>query len=130
MNKEPQARDPLTFSCGKTMKNRFMLAPMTNTQSQEPLLSYFADLDRRDVRITAAGKIRSGEAVEKALSGGLDFVTVGRAAILHHDFPARVIAAPVFQPVSTPVTAAYLRQEGLSPRFVDYMRAWKGFVKG
>jgi 2,4-dienoyl-CoA reductase-like NADH-dependent reductase (Old Yellow Enzyme family) len=26
---------PLNFSCGKTMKNRFMLAPMTNKQSHE-----------------------------------------------------------------------------------------------
>lgn len=26
---------PLTFPCGKTMKNRFMLAPMTNKQSHE-----------------------------------------------------------------------------------------------
>lgn len=98
--------------------------------SQDPLLSYFVDLDRRDVRITAAGKIRSGEAVEKALSGGLDFVTVGRAAILHHDFPLRVIHDPDFRPVDRPVSAAYLQKEGLSPRFVEYMRAWKGFVKG
>lgn len=98
--------------------------------SQKTALSYFADLDRRDVRITAAGKISSGPEAEKALSAGLDFVTIGRAAILHHDFPARVIADLDFQPVATPVTAAYLRKEGLSPRFVDYMRAWKGFVEG
>ena len=26
---------PITFSCGATMKNRFMLAPLTNTQSHE-----------------------------------------------------------------------------------------------
>ncbi len=27
--------DPVVFPCGKTMRNRFMLAPMTNTQSHE-----------------------------------------------------------------------------------------------
>ena len=27
--------DKILFSCGASMKNRFMLAPMTNTQSHE-----------------------------------------------------------------------------------------------
>ena len=26
---------PIHFSCGKSMKNKFMLAPLTNTQSHE-----------------------------------------------------------------------------------------------
>ena len=32
---QPAPADPLTFACGATMKNRFMLAPMTNRQSHE-----------------------------------------------------------------------------------------------
>ena len=34
-NTTPRPADPLTFACGATMKNRFMLAPMTNRQSHE-----------------------------------------------------------------------------------------------
>ena len=70
----------------------------------------------------------SGADVTRALAGGLDFVVVGRAAVLHHDFPRRVIADPAFQPTPLPVTPDYLRGEGLSPAFVTYMRNWKGFV--
>jgi 2,4-dienoyl-CoA reductase-like NADH-dependent reductase (Old Yellow Enzyme family) len=102
----------------------------TSGPSGEPLLHYFANLDRKNVKITAAGKIHNGETVRKTLEAGMDFVTIGRAAILHHDFPLRVIENPDFQPVQTPVSAAYLQKEGLSPVFVDYMKAWKGFVEG
>jgi hypothetical protein len=60
---------------------------------------------------------------------GFDFPILGRAAILHHDFPKRVEADPSFVSTPTPVSEAYLRQEGLGSAFVDYMRTWKGFVE-
>ena len=37
-------------------------------------------------------------------------------------------ADPDFQPVSLPVTRAYLESEGLSAPFVNYMATWAGFV--
>lgn len=92
------------------------------------LLEHFTRLDRKGVRLTVAGKIRTGEEVRQILANGVDFVTIGRAAILHHDFPLRVMADPQFQPQETPVSASYLHQEGLSDRFVAYMRRWEGFV--
>jgi len=55
-------------------------------------------------------------------------VVIGRGAVLHHDFANRVAANPAFQSVATPVTPEYLRGEGLSDSFVNYMRHWKGFV--
>ena len=55
---------------------------------------------------------------------------LGRAAILHHDFPTRMSADQGFQPVDLPVSEEHLLNEGLSPSFVDYMKNWKGFVKG
>jgi 2,4-dienoyl-CoA reductase-like NADH-dependent reductase (Old Yellow Enzyme family) len=92
------------------------------------LLSHFTGLDRGPVRLGAAGKIGSGPAAAAALAAGLDFVIIGRAAVLHHDFPQRVRADPAFVPVRTPVTADYLRSEGLGPAFIEYMRNWEGFV--
>jgi len=94
------------------------------------LLSYFTELDRGHVRLAAAGKIMSGADASRCIEAGADFVVVGRAAILHHDFPARVQANPSFESVALPVTVAHLANEGLSPAFVQYMGNWKGFVAG
>ncbi|HTO37731.1 MAG TPA: NADH:flavin oxidoreductase [Brumimicrobium sp.] len=95
----------------------------------KPLLRYFTELDLKNVLLTAAGKIRSAKDVQKALEAGLDFVTVGRSAILHHDFPAKVIENPLFEPIGSPVSKEYLRKEGLGEDFIKYMHRWPGFVE-
>jgi len=93
------------------------------------LMSHFTELERGTTRIGVAGKIRSGADARHCLAAGADFVIVGRAAILHHDFPERVQADPEFTAIGLPVTADYLRAEGLGPAFVRYMGNWKGFVQ-
>ena len=93
------------------------------------LLSYFTDLERGQVRLGAAGKIASGPDVRRCLQAGVDFVVIGRAAILHHDFPERLRADPALTAIKTPVTVDHLRGEGLSPAFIDYMKRWQGFVQ-
>ena len=93
-----------------------------------PLVSHFTDLDRGSVRLGAAGKITTGAEATRALADGLDFVVIGKAAVLHHDYPRRVIADPDFVPTALPVTIDYLRREGLSDSFIGYMRRWPGFV--
>ena len=92
------------------------------------LMSYFTELDRGAVRLGVAGKIMSAADARAMLEAGADFVLLGRAAILHHDYPQKVAADPDFKPVSLPVTAQYLKAEGLGPAFVGYMSTWKGFV--
>jgi 2,4-dienoyl-CoA reductase-like NADH-dependent reductase (Old Yellow Enzyme family) len=92
------------------------------------LMSYFTDLNRGSVRLGAAGKITNGAEAAGVLGAGMDFVVVGRAAILHHDLPARVAANPAFHSLATPVTPEYLRGEGVSDTFVKYLRNFKGFV--
>jgi 2,4-dienoyl-CoA reductase-like NADH-dependent reductase (Old Yellow Enzyme family) len=92
------------------------------------LMSYFTELDRGDVRLGVAGKIKTGEAAAAALQAGADFVLIGRGAVLHHDFPELVHQNPHFESVALPVTRDYLRKEGLSPVFIEYMNNWKGFV--
>lgn len=93
------------------------------------LASYFADLERGAVRLGAAGKIMSAHDARDLLAAGYDFPVLGRAAILHHDFPKRAAADPNFKAIATPVSEAYLREEGLGPAFLKYMRTWKGFVE-
>ena len=65
---------------------------------------------------------------ERLVDHGADFAILGRAAVLHHDFPMKVAADPDFRAISLPVTRAYLRNERLGPAMVEYMNGWKGFV--
>lgn len=92
------------------------------------LLHWFSELPRGNCRLGAAGKITTGRHCHDALEGGLDFVAIGRAAILHHDFPRQVAAKADFSPIALPVPEAHLVAEGLGPTFVTYMKTWKGFV--
>jgi 2,4-dienoyl-CoA reductase-like NADH-dependent reductase (Old Yellow Enzyme family) len=93
------------------------------------LLEHFTSLDLKEVKLTVAGKIRKGRDVIKILEAGVDFVTIGRSAILHHDFPVKVIGNPDFSSIETPVSKAYLHKEGLSDKFIAYMGRWPDFVK-
>ena len=92
------------------------------------LLSYFTELERGDVALGIAGKLRNPDEVNRAMAAGIDFIMLGRAAILHHDFPLQMQADQNFTPVRNPVSADYLRQEGLGENFITYMSGWKGFV--
>jgi len=92
------------------------------------LLEHFTSLDLKQVKLTVAGKIKNGNEVRKIIENGVDFVTIGRSAILHHDFPVRVIDNRDFIPAETPVSKAYLGQEGLSETFISYMNRWPNFV--
>lgn len=94
------------------------------------LMSYFTELDRKNVRLGVAGKIRTpGEAI-RCMEDGIDFILLGRAAIIHHNFPLLMQQDKGFQPVQNPVTEEHLRTEGLNESFIKYMKGWKGFVEG
>ncbi len=88
------------------------------------LMSYFTELDRGDVRLGVAGKLRRPADVSRALSDGADFAILGRAGILHHDYPNQVKANADFEPMKPPVSADYLREQGLGEALIDYVRNW------
>jgi len=102
--------------------------PVEDEHKGKSLLEHFTELDFKDVQLTVAGNIRSGENVHEILNNKVDFVTIGRAAILHHDFPERVIENPDFEPIELPAPRSHLIQEGLSEKFIEYMGTWPGFV--
>ncbi len=103
-------------------------APMDESLQGRSLWSIFDSLERGAVRLGVAGKIMSAADAARCLEAGADFVTIGRAAILRHDFPRRAAADPAYVSPDLPVPAGHLAAEGLGPAFVDYMRSWKGFV--
>lgn len=92
------------------------------------LLHWFANLPRHDVRFGIAGNIRTPADVTAVLEAGVDFVVIGRAAIVHHDFPDRMKADPNFQPLSFPVSKEILSAEGVSKKFLDYLSLMSGLV--
>jgi 2,4-dienoyl-CoA reductase-like NADH-dependent reductase (Old Yellow Enzyme family) len=79
--------------------------PMDAALQGRSLLAYFTDLERGPVRLGVAGKIMNGPDAQRCLDLGADYVTIGRAAVLRHDFPRRVRADPGYQSPSLPVTA-------------------------
>ena len=93
------------------------------------LLEHFTSLDFKQVKLTVAGRISNAKEVQQILDSGVDFVTIGRSAILHHDFPVKVIENPDFEPIQIPVSKAYLRKEGLSDTFINYMKRWPDFIQ-
>jgi len=102
--------------------------PIETEFASKPLIDWFSDLTRGQTRLGVAGKLTSAEDCRRALAHGADFAILGRAAILHHDFPLRAQADPDFRSAALPVTRAHLKQERLGPAFIKYMSGWKGFV--
>lgn len=92
------------------------------------MLSVFTELPRKGVRLGTAGKIMSAQRAGELLDEGCDFVLIARAGILQRDFPLQVKANPMYDSPQLPVTADYLRQGGLSERFIETMRGWQTFV--
>jgi 2,4-dienoyl-CoA reductase-like NADH-dependent reductase (Old Yellow Enzyme family) len=102
--------------------------PMETEFASKPLIDWFAELPRGKTRLGVAGKLMSTEDCLNVLEHGADFPILGRAAILHHDFPKCAAANARFKATSLPVTRDYLRQERLGSAFIKYMSGWKGFV--
>ena len=102
--------------------------PADEAHQERTLMGWFTDLPRGETRLGCAGKIMTPADARACLAGGMDFVLLGRAAILHHDWPQRVSIDPDFMPIPTPVPAEHLRNERLGAAFVQYMNTWKGFI--
>jgi len=103
--------------------------PVEEVHQHKSLLEHFTDIDYQDTKLTVAGNIQSSKDVQFVLNSGVDFVSIGKSGILHHDFPLKVNGNPNFETIKTPVSKTYLNAEGLSDVFVDYMKRWPNFVK-
>ena len=102
--------------------------PQEEGYQNQDLLSYFTALQRGSVRLGVAGKIMTPDEADRVVAAGVDWIMLGRAAILHHDYPHQLQRNTGFMPIANPVTAEHLRREGLGESFIKYMRGWKGFV--
>ena len=80
-----------------------------------------------DVKIIVAGSIWTADDANALLAHGADGLALGRAAILNPDWP-KCVHDPAYVPARPPVSVEFLQSRGLSPKFAEYMRAWKNFV--
>jgi 2,4-dienoyl-CoA reductase-like NADH-dependent reductase (Old Yellow Enzyme family) len=103
--------------------------PEDPKHQDQTLLAHFTSLNFKNVKLTVAGKISTGKDVSAILNAGVDFVSLGRSGILHHDFPKRVIENPNFKPVEIPISKQYLLNEGISEKFINYLRRWPDLVQ-
>ncbi len=121
-------RDELIEYLDMSMWDVFKM-PEDGAAGGKSLLSHFTELDRKGVRLGVAGKLRTPAELQRAMDLGVDWIMLGRAAILHHDFPNRLRTDADFVPVDLPVSPEHLRAEGLGATFIEYMKSWKGFVR-
>ncbi|MDB4931531.1 MAG: oxidoreductase [Myxococcaceae bacterium] len=77
------------------------------------------------IPLVVAGAIWTHAEAEAQLALGADAVALGRSAIANHDWPAKADDATLHL---APVAPATLIAEGASPGFVEYLRAFRGFV--
>ena len=91
------------------------------------LISYFTELKRGNTRLGVAGSIKTPRDAEKTMAEGVDWIMLGRAGMLHHNFPKMYEADRNFTPKEIPVTEEYLMNEGLSEKFIQYIEKW-GFT--
>ncbi len=103
--------------------------PIDTAHQDKPLIQHFAELDRGTTRLGVAGKIMDAAIAQRCLDAGVDFVLIGRGAMLHHDFARRALADAAFVSIERPVSRAYLQGEGLGPAFLQYVSStWTNFV--
>jgi 2,4-dienoyl-CoA reductase-like NADH-dependent reductase (Old Yellow Enzyme family) len=99
----------------------------TKKRPGEHALPLFRAALPEDVALLVAGTVWTREEAERLLELGADGVALGRSAIVNPDWPLRA-SEHGWEPKRPPVTVEELHARGLSPRFAEYMRQWKGFV--
>ena len=101
--------------------------PPTHHDDPRMLTEIFAERLVNRLPMITCGAVWSTAQAQEVMDQGADFVAVARSAIGHADWASHLGDAD-YDPQRPPFTAEHLLAEGLSEKFVDYMRAWQGFV--
>jgi 2,4-dienoyl-CoA reductase-like NADH-dependent reductase (Old Yellow Enzyme family) len=99
----------------------------TKKRPEEHAVPIFRAALPREVPIIVAGNLWTRADAEAQLEKGASAVALARAAIANPDWPLRMTDS-LWEPRRPPLTVAELTERGLSPKFAEYMRNWKGFV--
>ena len=100
----------------------------TTKRPEEHALPLFRKAIPEHVKVLVAGTVWTPREAQDLLALGADAVALGRSAIANPDWPRRA-REPGWEPRRPPFTPDELVARGLSPKFAEYMRSWKGFVE-
>ena len=101
--------------------------PPAHHDDSRMLTEIFAERLANRLPMITCGAVWSTAQAQEVMDQGADFVAVARSAIGHADWASH-LGDSGYEPQRPPFTAEHLLDEGLSEKFVDYMRAWQGFV--
>lgn len=103
--------------------------PAPFEDSSIPVVQVLREAVSPEVKIAVAGGIMTREDAKKAEIAGADIIAIGKASIVHPDWP---IASKKdnFSPKSQPWEPEYLKKVAVGPKFVKYLQRVPGLVVG
>jgi len=101
--------------------------PPAHHDDSRMLTEIFAERLANRLPMITCGAVWSTAQAQEVMDQGADLVAVARSAIGHANWASH-LGDLEYDPQRPPFTAEHLLDEGLSEKFVDYMRAWQGFV--
>ena len=117
-----QEVDFIHVSCWD-IQERATIGTEVNTYTE-----WFANELQGHVPLFTTGAVWDRNEATNALNQGANFVGVARAGIAHPNWPNLLIEGES-HPKRPPFTAQELERAALSPKFIEYMRRWDGFVE-
>ncbi len=98
----------------------------SHSQSRS-LTKLFSEVIGNSLPLISTGAVWTAKDAQFVIDEGADLVGVARVGIAHPDWPKN-LHDMLYSPERPPFSTNHLLEADLSPIFVDYMRAWKGFV--
>lgn len=116
--------DYLNLSLGNVLAPAQKYAKTSN----KTVVNYFRERLGADFPLIAGGNVQTANHAERAIGEGATFVSLGRIAIGNAKWPS-LITKDDFVPALPPYSVEYLKQHGISEKFIGYMQTLpKGFV--
>lgn len=103
--------------------------PAPFEDNEVPVVRAIRDAVPNEVKIASAGGVWTREDAEKVELAGADIVVLGKASIVHPDWPT-ISRSPDFSPKSQPWAPEYLKQVSVGPKFIKYLQRIPGLVVG
>lgn len=94
-----------------------------------PIARVFRDALPEGVAVLAAGGIWTAADLRRALAAGVDIAAVGKAGIIHPDWP-RACQQDGWSPTRPPLAPEALREAAVGEDFVNYLKKFPGLVQG
>lgn len=103
--------------------------PAPFEQNEISVVRAIRDAVPAEVKIASAGGILTRDDAGKTEASGADLVVLGRASIVHPDWPT-VSKIEDFIPISPPWDPDYLSQIAIGPKFLQYLNRFPGLIVG